>query len=96
MDRETFEKQEAFAGEKRPSQKRRCIDHDYRERRMYMLTMVVEGRRKLFGEVHGHSDAPQGSADAPHMVLSELGKAVMQCWMDIPKFYPEVRVMALK
>jgi len=46
--------------------------------------------------VHGHSDAPQGSADAPHIVLSELGKAVMQCWMDIPKFYHEVRVMALQ
>lgn len=96
MDRETFEKRKAFAGEKRPSQKRRCIDHDYHGRRMYMLTMVVEGRRKLFGEVHGHSDRPQGSADAPHMELSELGKAVMQCWMDIPKFYPEASVIALQ
>jgi len=63
MDRETFEKQKAFAGEKRPSQKRRCIDHDYRERRMYMLTMVVERAEgsslgKCTATVTHHKEAP--------------------------------------
>lgn len=36
MDRATFEKQKAFAGEKKPSMQRRCVDNDYTQRRMYM------------------------------------------------------------
>jgi len=45
MDRATFEKQKAFAGEKKPSMQRRCVDNDYTTRRMYMITMVTEGRK---------------------------------------------------
>ena len=96
MDRNTFEQQKAFAGERIPSMKRRCIDHDYTERRMYMVTLVVEGRRKLFGEVRGRSDAPQGSAEAPRMELSALGESVQHCWQEIPKHYPEVSLLALQ
>ncbi|MBR1545293.1 MAG: hypothetical protein IJ633_00655 [Prevotella sp.] len=51
MDRATFEKQKAFAGEKKPSMQRRCVDNDYTQRRMYMITMVTEGRKPLFGKV---------------------------------------------
>ena len=57
MKRETYEKQKAFAGEKKASMLRRCIDHDYTDRQMYLVTMVIEGRRPLFGEVVGRSDA---------------------------------------
>ncbi|MBQ8703078.1 MAG: cobalamin biosynthesis protein [Bacteroidales bacterium] len=96
MDRKTFERQKAFAGERVPSMKRRCVDHDYTERRMYMVTLVVEGRRKLFGEVCGRSDAPTGSAEAPRMVLSPLGEAVQRCWQEIPQHYPEISLLALQ
>lgn len=51
MKKETFEVQNPFAGEKKPSMNRRCIGHDYQERQMYMVTMVTEGRKKYFGEV---------------------------------------------
>lgn len=51
MDRATFEKQKAFAGEKKPSMKRRCVDNDYTQRQMYMITMVTEERKPLFGKV---------------------------------------------
>ncbi len=37
MDRDTYERQRAFAGEKKPSMLRRCVDHDYTERMMYMV-----------------------------------------------------------
>ena len=53
MDRATFENQKAFAGEKKASMQRRCIDNDYTARRMYMITMVTEERRPLFGKVVG-------------------------------------------
>lgn len=74
MDKETYEKQKAFAGEKRSSMKRRYVGHDYTGRMMYMVTMVVEGRRPLFGAVVGRSDAPPDSEEAPRMELSELGR----------------------
>ncbi|MBP5548735.1 MAG: hypothetical protein J6X58_07600 [Bacteroidales bacterium] len=96
MNRKTFEQQKAFAGERVPSMKRRCIDHDYTERRMYMVTLVVEGRHKLFGEVKGRSDAPKGSAEAPWMELSALGEAVQHIWLTIADYHPEVKVLALQ
>lgn len=96
MDRETFEKQKDYGGEKKPSMTRRMVEHDYTDRRMYMLTMVTEGRRPLFGKVVGKSDALQDSPDAPRCELSELGKAVSNEWQGIPKYYPEIKVLALQ
>ncbi len=96
MDRKTFEQQKAFAGECIPSMKRRCLDHDYTERRMYMVTLVVEGRIKLFGEVQGRSDAPTGSEDVPQMVLSALGEAVQHIWLTITDHHPEIKVISLQ
>ena len=76
MDRKTFESQKAFAGEKKPSMQRRCVDNDYTARRMYMITMVTEERKPLFGKVVGRSKAVEPSAEAPRIVLSPLGEAV--------------------
>ena len=96
MDRATFEKQKAFAGEKKPSMQRRCVDHDYTARRMYMVTMVTEGRKTLFGRVVGRSEAVEPSAEAPHIELSPLGEAVEQIWLTIGSHHPEVKVVALQ
>ncbi len=96
MNRKTFEQQKAFAGERVPSMKRRCLDHDYTARRMYMVTLVTEGRKKLFGEVVGRSDTPKGSTDEPRMELSELGEAVQRCWQEIPSHYPEIKLLSLQ
>ena len=96
MDRKTFENQKAFASERVPSMKRRCLDRDYSARGMYMVTLVTEGRRKLFGDVAGRSDGQPGSADAPRMELSALGREVVHCWESIPSFHPEVKPIALQ
>ena len=96
MKRETYESQKAFAGEKKPSMLRRCLDYDYTSRMMYMVTMLTEGRRPLFGRVVGHSDAPEGSADAPRIELSELGQRVSDEWWGIPRYYPQVEIIALQ
>ncbi len=96
MDRKTFEQQKAYAGERQPSMKRRCLDHDYSQRGMYMVTLVTEERRKLFGDVAGHSDAGPGSTGAPRMVLSELGKSVVRCWQSISEHYPEIKLIKLQ
>ena len=96
MDRKTFESQRIFAGEKKPSMLRRCVDHDYTGRMMYMVTMVTEGRRPLFGSVVGRSDAPAGSPDAPHIELSKLGERVSEEWWGIPRYYPQIEIISLQ
>ena len=96
MDRKTFESQKAFAGEKKPSMQRRSVDNDYTARRMYMITMVTEERKALFGKVVGRSEAVEPSAEAPHVELSPLGKAVEQIWLTIGGHHPEVKVVALQ
>ena len=96
MKREVYESQKAFAGEKKPSMQRRCVGHDYTERMMYMVTMVVEGRRPLFGTVVGRSDAEAGSPDAPRVELSELGRRVEACWQEIAVRHPQISLLALQ
>ena len=96
MDRKTFESQKPFAGEKKPSMQRRCVDNDYTARRMYMITMTTEGRKPLFGKVVGRSEATEPSPEAPHIELSPLGKVVEKIWQTIGNYHPEVKVMALQ
>ncbi|MBO5626739.1 MAG: hypothetical protein J5953_13260 [Prevotella sp.] len=96
MDRAAFEKQKPFAGEKKPSMQRRCVDNDYSARRMYMITMVTEGRKPLFGKVVGRSEAAEPSADAPHVELSPLGKAVTDVWLSVGFHHPEIKVVGLQ
>ena len=96
MDRKTFESQKAFAGEKKPSMQRRCVDNDYTARRMYMITMVTEERKPLFGRVVGRSEAVEPSAEAPRIELSPLGEAVARIWQMIGCYHPEVKVVALQ
>lgn len=96
MKKETYEAQKAYAGEKKPSMLRRCVGHDYTGRQIYMITMVTEGRRPLFGDVVGKSEAPEGSPDEPHIELSALGKRVANEWWMAPEHHPEVEVIALQ
>lgn len=70
------------------SMKRRSLEHDYEGRSIYMLTLCTEGRRPLFGRL---STDPE-----PHIVLSPLGREVEACWKDIPKYYPEVELLAFQ
>lgn len=96
MDHQVFLAQKAYAGEKIPSMTRRCEGFDYTQRRMYMITMVTEGRRQLFGQIVGDSEAPRGTDCFPHILLSPLGEAVAQNWRDIPMYHPEVSVLSLQ
>ncbi|SEA45968.1 hypothetical protein SAMN04487851_106142 [Prevotella sp. tc2-28] len=96
MDRKTFESQKPFAGEKKPSMQRRCVDNDYTARRIYMVTMVTEGRKPLFGCVMGHSEAVESSPEAPRVALSPLGEAVREIWQTIESHHPEIKVIALQ
>lgn len=74
-------------------QHRRSFWHDYHEAGLYMLTMVIEGRQRLFGTIVGSAKGRPGSSEAPHVALSELGRRVLE--EEVPKihrFYPMVEV----
>ena len=96
MDRKTFEQHQAFAGERKPSMLRRCLDHDYQGRCMYLITLVTEGRRPLFGELTGRSDAIMGSGDEPRVALNPLGKEIQNLFHDIPQWHSEVQPIAIQ
>jgi hypothetical protein len=96
MTEEEHNNRKKHAGEKKASMKRRDDHHDYTERRMYMITLEVEGRRPVFGQLVGDAFAPAGSADEPHIELTALGKAVQSEWLGIHGHYPQIDVMALQ
>ena len=96
MTDEQIEAKKKFAGEKKASMKRRDEHHDYTERRMYMVTLEVEGRRPLFGRLVGNPLAERGSKDEPRIELTELGKAVQSEWMGIHGYYPQIEVKAVQ
>ena len=85
-------KWEKYGGEKKPTMKRRCTEHDYYDRSIYMITMATEGRRQLFGQIEGNSNCEK---EAVSVKLSALGKRVKECWDSIADYYPQVEPMKL-
>ena len=72
--------------ETKHSMKRRSLWHDYYRKGTYMLTLVVEGRVPLLGELKGNADAYQ-------VEYSELGNAILNEEVGkINKFYPQVKM----
>lgn len=58
-----------------------------------MITMVIEGRKRLFGTIVGHASGLPGTDEAPHVALSVLGRRVLE--EEVPKihrYYPMVEV----
>lgn len=87
MDKEEYLKKKRWAGELRPSMKRRRIGHDYRSRCIYMVTLVVEQRRPLLGRVTGN-----GTTSPATFTPSLLGEAIIKELHDIPRYYPDVAI----
>ena len=90
MNEEQIEMRKRFAGEKIPSMQRRSDQHDYTSKCFYLVTLTVEGRRPLLGELTGQVDTEAGVA------LSDLGRAVSEAWSAISSHYPQVAVIALQ
>lgn len=93
-DSEQPTKWQLWAKGKKPSMKRRCEQNDYTQRRIYMITISIEGRRPLLGNLKGNVLATDGN-DKPRVILTAWGERVRKCWLDIPKFHPEIKVIRL-
>lgn len=76
--------------------KRRIPYHNYRDKGTYMLTLVVEGRKPLFGSLQGDGLATSGTEKEPKVILSPLGKAIHDHEIrKISAYYPMVEVWKL-
>lgn len=81
------------------SMHRRCNNHDYADRCIYMVTMVTKGRHRTLGElvanpVTERSDKQPSLGVEPYLAQSETGKYVSSVIESIPKFYPTTEVIA--
>lgn len=74
-----------------PSMKRRMVDHDYHGRGIYMITLCVEKRIPRLEALCG----PDCCHSQPWVSLSSLGKRVEAEWLGIPRYYPQIKVLAL-
>ena len=84
----------AWAGDKKPSMKRRCEENNYTERGLYMVTLAIEGRQPLLGQLEGDAAIKEGP-DSPHVVLTPFGERVKACWLGIQQHYPQIEPMKL-
>ena len=68
-----------------------CRMQDYGGCGLYMITLCVEGRHAFFGHLEGDIRAKRNTADYPHIVLSSLGRIILN--EELPKinrFYPQI------
>lgn len=72
--------------------KRRNGFHDYRSRCIYMITLAVEGRRPVLGELRG----PDKSHVDTWIRPTSLGEQVLRCWREIPTHYSKVKAMEIQ
>lgn len=75
------------------NQHRRADWQDYGGCGLYMVTICVDGRRPLFGHLEGDIHAKRGTAAYPHIVLSALGRTILE--EELPKihrFTPQVEL----
>jgi hypothetical protein len=80
--REEAEKAGIQVNDIQHNMKRRFPCHNYSDKGTYMLTLVVEGRKPLFGTLQGDSLAPTGSENEPrdyHMQHKTISRE--QCLM---------------
>ena len=75
------------------NQHRRAEWQDYGGTGLYMITLCIDGRHPLFGHLEGIISAKRGQADFPHIVLSPLGRTVLEGELPkIHRFYPQIEV----
>lgn len=87
MDWEKYQNNQQWAGDLKPSMKRRRVGHDYQGRCIYMITLVVKGRQPLLCSVTGN-----GENEPITVTPTRLGQSVTQSLLDIPRFYPDIEV----
>ncbi len=87
MDWDRYKSKRQWAGDLKPSMKRRRVGHDYQGRCIYMITLVVKERRPLLGTLMGN-----GETEPALVEPTPLGQAVIQSLRGISTFYPAIDI----
>ena len=64
----------------------RLKGYDYSQVGLYYITICVQDRKCLFGEII----TVKGFRSSQEMILNDAGKIADKCWVDIPKHFPNV------
>ena len=70
-----------FDSEKHHRRSIRLKGYDYSQNGAYFITICSRNRECIFGEVNDRL-----------VELSEYGKIIKKCWLDIPNHYPSVLI----
>lgn len=68
----------------------RLRGYDYSQAGLYFITICLQDRKCLFGEIliGANHNSPQNNS--PQMKLSDIGKIANACWLEIPEHFPNV------
>ena len=66
-----LERARPYQAPTKPSMKRRCDYNDYTAPKIYMVTLVVEGRRPLFGTLSGDPHIPYATQGGARLIVSQ-------------------------
>ncbi len=75
---------------------RRCDDFDYTARRLFLLTLTVEGRRPLLGTVVGEDTVMDDGGPRARLAATPLGEAVAEGWYALRERFPQIELYALQ
>lgn len=65
---------------------------NYREG-YFFVTLNTKDQAPILSYISGRADAADNTPNAPHCVYTDLGKKVMDCWHNIPSFYPSIEIL---
>ena len=69
----------------------RLKGYDYSQEGLYFITICVHDRKCLFGEIFGADMVWVKKFQPPQeMILNAVGKIADECWLEIPKHFPNV------
>ena len=60
----------------------RLKGYDYSQAGLYFITICVQDRKSLLGEIVGVENFQ------PQMILNDAGKIADECWLGIPEHFP--------
>lgn len=60
----------------------------------FFITLNTRNYAPILSFITGRPDAPDDAPDAPACEYTELGRKVMAVWQTVPRFHPQVEIMA--
>lgn len=60
----------------------------------FFITLNTRNYAPILSFITGRPDAPDDAPDAPACEYTELGRKVMAVWQTVPRFHPQVKIIA--